>query len=77
MQPAILNDPAIYPPPAVRARLYLPTEYDTAYQRLLTRSLDADQERAVAGSGLAARRERSRLVPGGRVAALQAGGTPW
>jgi putrescine transport system substrate-binding protein len=38
VQPAISNDPAIYPPPAVRARLYLPTEYDPAYQRLLTRS---------------------------------------
>jgi len=38
VQPAISNDPAIYPPPVVRARLYLPTEYDPAYQRLLTRS---------------------------------------
>jgi len=38
VKPEIANDPAIYPPPAVRARLYLPTEYDTAYQRLVTRT---------------------------------------
>jgi putrescine transport system substrate-binding protein len=38
VRPEISNDPAIYPPPAVRARLYLPTEYDTAYQRLMTRT---------------------------------------
>jgi putrescine transport system substrate-binding protein len=33
----ILDDPAIYPPPQVRARLYLPTEYDSRYQRAQTR----------------------------------------
>jgi putrescine transport system substrate-binding protein len=35
---AILNDPSIYPPPAVRARLFLPTEFDAKYQRLRTRT---------------------------------------
>jgi putrescine transport system substrate-binding protein len=34
----ILDDPAIYPPPAVRARLYLPAEFDVSYQRLKTRT---------------------------------------
>ncbi|HET7198893.1 MAG TPA: extracellular solute-binding protein, partial [Burkholderiales bacterium] len=34
----ILEDPAIYPPPALRARLYLPGEYDLRYQRLRTRA---------------------------------------
>jgi len=34
----ILDDPAIYPPPAVRARLYLPAEFDTSWQRLKTRT---------------------------------------
>ena len=34
----ILNDPAIYPPPEVRARLYLPAEYDIPYQRQVTRT---------------------------------------
>lgn len=34
----ILNDPSIYPPPQVRARLYLPTEFDSHYQRLRTRT---------------------------------------
>jgi len=34
----ILNDPAIYPPPEIRARLFLPTEFDTQYQRLRTRT---------------------------------------
>ncbi len=34
----ILNDAAIYPPPEVRARLYLPAEYDIAYQRQVTRT---------------------------------------
>jgi putrescine transport system substrate-binding protein len=38
VRPQILNDPAVYPPPAVRARLYLPAQYDTQYQRLLTRT---------------------------------------
>lgn len=34
----ILEDPAIYPPPALRARLFLPTEFDASYQRLKTRT---------------------------------------
>jgi putrescine transport system substrate-binding protein len=34
----ILDDPAIYPPPQVRARLFLPTEFDANYQRLRTRA---------------------------------------
>ena len=34
----ILDDPAIYPPPALRARLFLPTEFDVSYQRLKTRT---------------------------------------
>jgi putrescine transport system substrate-binding protein len=34
----ILDDPAIYPPPAVRARLFLPAEFDVSYQRLKTRT---------------------------------------
>ena len=34
----ILDDPAIYPPPAVRARLFLPTEFDAKYQRAQTRA---------------------------------------
>jgi putrescine transport system substrate-binding protein len=34
----ILDDPAIYPPPALRARLFLPTEFDVGYQRLKTRT---------------------------------------
>jgi putrescine transport system substrate-binding protein len=34
----ILDDPAIYPPPEVRARLYLPSEFDSRYQRLRTRT---------------------------------------
>jgi len=38
VSPDILGDPAIYPPPAVRARLYLPAEYDSGYQRLRTRA---------------------------------------
>jgi putrescine transport system substrate-binding protein len=38
VMPELLNDPIIYPPPAIRARLYLPSEYDTAYQRQLTRA---------------------------------------
>jgi len=35
--PAILGDPAIYPPPEVRARLYVPGEVDMAYERLRSR----------------------------------------
>jgi putrescine transport system substrate-binding protein len=38
VNPDILNDPAIYPPPDVRARLYLPSEYGPAFQRQLTRT---------------------------------------
>jgi putrescine transport system substrate-binding protein len=34
----ILDDPAIYPPPQVRARLFLPSEFDARYQRLRTRT---------------------------------------
>jgi putrescine transport system substrate-binding protein len=37
VNPAILNDPAVYPPPEIRARLFLPTEFDSKYQRLRTR----------------------------------------
>ncbi|HTT43223.1 MAG TPA: polyamine ABC transporter substrate-binding protein [Steroidobacteraceae bacterium] len=37
VNPQIRNDPAVYPPPAVRARLFLPTEFDAKYQRLRTR----------------------------------------
>ncbi len=33
----ILNDPAVYPPPEVRARLYLPAELGQDYDRLRTR----------------------------------------
>jgi putrescine transport system substrate-binding protein len=38
VKPEILNDPAVYPTPEVRARLFLPTEYDARYQRLRTRA---------------------------------------
>jgi putrescine transport system substrate-binding protein len=38
VKPEILHDPAIYPPPEVRARLFLPAEYDTRYQRMQTRT---------------------------------------
>ena len=34
----ILEDPAIYPPPQLRAQLFLPTEFDARYQRLRTRA---------------------------------------
>jgi putrescine transport system substrate-binding protein len=37
VNPEIRNDPAIYPPPEVRAKLFLPTEFDAKYQRLRTR----------------------------------------
>jgi putrescine transport system substrate-binding protein len=37
VNPEILNDPAVYPPPQIRARLFLPTEFDSKYQRLRTR----------------------------------------
>jgi len=35
--PDILQDPAVYPPPALRARLYLPAEKGADYDRLRTR----------------------------------------
>jgi putrescine transport system substrate-binding protein len=38
VRPEISKDPAIYPPPEVRARLFLPTEFDSTYQRLRTRT---------------------------------------
>jgi putrescine transport system substrate-binding protein len=38
VRPEIISDPAIYPPPEVRARLFLPTEFDFKYQRLRTRT---------------------------------------
>jgi putrescine transport system substrate-binding protein len=37
VDPAIRNDPAVYPPPEVRARLFLPSEFDPKYQRMRTR----------------------------------------
>lgn len=37
VDPVILNDPAIYPPAELRARLYLPTELGPDYDRLRTR----------------------------------------
>ena len=36
--PAILNDPAVYPPPAVEARLYISEEATPAVERLRTRT---------------------------------------
>jgi putrescine transport system substrate-binding protein len=38
VDPSILNDPVVYPPPAVRARLYLPIELGADYDRLRTRA---------------------------------------
>ena len=38
VNPDILNDPAIYPPPALRVRLYLPGQYDIPFQRQVTRT---------------------------------------
>jgi putrescine transport system substrate-binding protein len=37
VRPEILNDPAVYPPPDLRARLYLPGELGADYDRLRTR----------------------------------------
>jgi putrescine transport system substrate-binding protein len=34
----LLEDPAIYPPPELRARLYVPAEVGLAYERLRTRT---------------------------------------
>jgi putrescine transport system substrate-binding protein len=38
VDPLIRDDPAVYPTPQVRARLYLPSELDAKYQRLRTRT---------------------------------------
>jgi putrescine transport system substrate-binding protein len=38
VDPAILDDPAVYPPPQVEARLYLSDEADPALERLRTRT---------------------------------------
>jgi putrescine transport system substrate-binding protein len=38
VHPAILSDPAVYPPPELRARLYLPKELGPDYDRLRTRA---------------------------------------
>ncbi len=37
VNPDLLSDPAVYPPPEVRARLYLPVELGPDYDRLRTR----------------------------------------
>ncbi len=37
VEKSILDDPSIYPPPAVRARLYLPLELGADYERARTR----------------------------------------
>jgi putrescine transport system substrate-binding protein len=37
VRPDILNDPAVYPPPELRARLYLPEALGADYDRLRTR----------------------------------------
>jgi putrescine transport system substrate-binding protein len=37
LDPAVANDPGVYPPPAVRARLVPERARPPAYQRLLTR----------------------------------------
>ncbi len=37
VRPDLLNDPAVYPPPEVRARLYLPEALGADYDRLRTR----------------------------------------
>jgi putrescine transport system substrate-binding protein len=38
VDPALLNDPVVYPPPELRARLYLPAELGPDYDRLRTRA---------------------------------------
>ncbi|HTT42017.1 MAG TPA: polyamine ABC transporter substrate-binding protein [Steroidobacteraceae bacterium] len=38
VNPAILHDPAVYPPPAVEARLYVSTEASPTLERLRTRT---------------------------------------
>ena len=37
VNPEILNDPAVYPTPEIRARLFLPSGFDAKYQRARTR----------------------------------------
>jgi putrescine transport system substrate-binding protein len=37
VRPDILNDPAVYPPPNLRAKLYLPSQLGADYDRLRTR----------------------------------------
>jgi putrescine transport system substrate-binding protein len=37
VDPLLLDDPAVYPPPQLRARLYLPAELGAEYDRLRTR----------------------------------------
>ena len=37
VHPDILNDPAVYPSPELRARLYMPAETGARYDRLRTR----------------------------------------
>jgi putrescine transport system substrate-binding protein len=37
VDPRLLNDPAVYPPPEIRARLYLPAELGADYDRARTR----------------------------------------
>ena len=38
VKPEIRDDPTIYPPPQVRARLFVPAEFDARYQRAQTRA---------------------------------------
>lgn len=38
VDPAVLHDPAVYPPPEVRKRLYLPGDFSADYDRLRTRA---------------------------------------
>jgi putrescine transport system substrate-binding protein len=38
IKPEILDDPTIYPSPEVRARLFVPAEFDAKYQRAQTRA---------------------------------------
>jgi putrescine transport system substrate-binding protein len=38
VKPELLHDPVVYPPPALRARLYMPLELGADYDRLRTRA---------------------------------------
>jgi putrescine transport system substrate-binding protein len=38
VDPAVANDPAVYPPPELRARLYMPLDLGPEYDRLRTRA---------------------------------------